>query len=1017
MRHPSGPCQATDRPDCYVGAGLAKQLVPIFVGGGIDSKTDPRLVQPGGLLELENMWMMRTGELRWRNGFTSFTKNQNNGGAITSISSLFRSQTGTLCAIASRSSGGPPSIRTFLQYDPVSATWKSGNEANPLPTVTASVSQAAASQTVDTLFTTNDLVDCDSAVAGGLLLTCWTEQGGASAGAMVYTITNEATGTTVIPQQQCPMDPSSRGHRVRAVAGGNSFLCMAEINSFGTSLIISVINVATLAISTTTLALNLVSAATPLFDLKPRPGSNNILVAYKATAGGVTCLEFNPATNTVVTGPVNTASADATMAIAWLDDSLATGSYLLATAGATDGIKVRTMSATLVVTATNTIFSGATTGVRNMIGYVNSSISNYVVLWDVDATPAYKMATRRATWTGSVSVTVYVLGLGIYSRAFKASDGHYYYVASYDSTVQATYCLLQADAAPGSLLSSQCNFLSNNAGGRTVAVNVPASVYLSDSGKYILAAPKKLNTLGERAIQTVRFNFSPPSMRAREIGSTLFLPGGVPLKFDGTAMSWSTIPFAPEAPVVVTNGTPGPMTAGGTYEFYLVTKRIDANGRVIRSVPSLPGKVTLGPTDTQAIVSALTLPFAPINTEIPILEFYRRGDESSGAQTINKTGELGLDITTLAVTTGGGPSDLAAAAGEILYTTGGILENFPAPSHNLLEINNGRVWVVNAEDPTQLWPSKEYKPGLGIGFHPDLAFSVTGDGFGAITALASMDSRLVVFKSSAIYVVAGDGPDDTGAPSTGSFTAPQNVSLNVGTVLPGSVVATPDGIMFQSAKGIYLLDRGLALTYLGKAVEKYTQLENVVDASLVDNATQVRFVQASGRCLVYDYDAKRWYTFLLPVGASSIVACANIAAGWCYALADGTVKQEIQGQYSDDGVAIIPRITFPHLALGGINGFQRVRAIQILGEYVGDHTLIANMEYNYSGTVDETRTRLVTAGPYAYEIPIAKQKSNALKLTLTCLLPPGSGGFRLSGVTLEVGVKKGSNFANTSRLR
>ena len=220
------------------------------------------------------------------------------------------------------------------------------------------------------------------------------------------------------------------------------------------------------------------------------------------------------------------------------------------------------------------------------------------------------------------------------------------------------------------------------------------------------------------------------------------------------------------------------------------------------------------------------------------VEHYRAGPAAAGAVNYNKVGETFLNgAATDVLTFNDQLSDVSAYAGELLYSTGNTLENFVPPSCSILTVCAGRVWLVNAEDPTELWPSLEYKTRVGIRFNQGIAFKVTGDGAGGITALASMDGRVIAFKGTAIYVISGAGPNDAGA---GSFNPPQAVSLTIGTVLPRSVVATKDGIMFQAATGIWLLDRGLGLTYVGAAVEQYTQAANVVDGSLVNGYTQGR---------------------------------------------------------------------------------------------------------------------------------------------------------------------------------
>jgi hypothetical protein len=423
------------------------------------------------------------------------------------------------------------------------------------------------------------------------------------------------------------------------------------------------------------------------------------------------------------------------------------------------------------------------------------------------------------------------------------------------------------------------------------------------------------------------------------------------------------------------------------------------------------------------LVTAQNPRLQPVILNNMTIEIYQAGPAESGATTYNIVNRGKADATAAADTKlfSQTQSDIASAAGEVAYFTGNVLENFPPPSCSLLEVNGNRVGIVSAESPTEFWPSKEYKPGAGLGFNPLIKIDVTGDGYGAITALAAMDGRWILFKSQAIYVISGDGPNDLGQ---GSFNPPQAVSLSIGTVLPGSVVPTPDGIMFQSANGIYLLTRGLAVQYVGAPVEKYTLAENVVDASLVTGVTQVRFVMASGRCLVWDYHHQRWYTFQLRVDsngvASTVVACANSSQlGWCYALADGNVMQETPGVFSDVNgttTAIVPSIGFPQVNAGGIAGFQRCYGVLLEGEFVGNHTLQVSANLDLGTVTEPTRSLAITTGPYLYETRFANQKCTTIQVNVTCTLAAGSGAFRLSGASLIVGLKRGTGVPWTKRL-
>ena len=74
-----------------------------------------------------------------------------------------------------------------------------------------------------------------------------------------------------------------------------------------------------------------------------------------------------------------------------------------------------------------------------------------------------------------------------------------------------------------------------------------------------------------------------------------------------------------------------------------------------------------------------------------------------------------------------------------------------------------------------------------------------------------MDDKLIIFKKDAIYYITGTGPDNTGA--NGTFSDATFITSTVGCANPSSIVLMPNGIMFQSDKGIWLLDRQLGTTY------------------------------------------------------------------------------------------------------------------------------------------------------------------------------------------------------------
>jgi hypothetical protein len=77
----------------------------------------------------------------------------------------------------------------------------------------------------------------------------------------------------------------------------------------------------------------------------------------------------------------------------------------------------------------------------------------------------------------------------------------------------------------------------------------------------------------------------------------------------------------------------------------------------------------------------------------------------------------------------------------------------------------------------------------------------------------------------------------------------RTLHADIGCINPRSIVLTPGGIMFQSYKGLYMLNSGLALDFMGAGAsvdEIIREAGNLQAATLLEDRHQVRFV-ANGR--------------------------------------------------------------------------------------------------------------------------------------------------------------------------
>jgi hypothetical protein len=265
-----------------------------------------------------------------------------------------------------------------------------------------------------------------------------------------------------------------------------------------------------------------------------------------------------------------------------------------------------------------------------------------------------------------------------------------------------------------------------------------------------------------------------------------------------------------------------------------------------------------------------------------------------------------------------------------------------------------------------------------------------------------MDDKLIAFKRSSIYVTNGDGPDNKGGGNV--FPPFSLVSRNVGTVQPESIVLTPDGIMFKSQKGIWLLTRALETKYIGAGVDAYNAL-TITSASLVDDQSQVRFTTSAGRTPVYDYSWNEWVTFTNQPAVSSVIWQNKFV----YVLSDGTFLQETPGAFADNGAAITQAVELAPIAAAGSGGWERIFELRLEGDFFAASTFVLKVAYDYGTTNAETLSvalgTIQVDQTYRARARLARRNCEALRPRIE--ESSATQGFALSALMLVVGVQGG----------
>ena len=342
---------------------------------------------------------------------------------------------------------------------------------------------------------------------------------------------------------------------------------------------------------------------------------------------------------------------------------------------------------------------------------------------------------------------------------------------------------------------------------------------------------------------------------------------------------------------------------------------------------------------------------------------------------------------------------------------------------------DNRLWLVDSEDKNLLWFSKQVIENTPVEMSDLLTMFIaptTGaeQSTGPVTALWPLDDKLIIFKENAILYINGTGPDNTGA--NNQYSQPIFITSTVGCTNQNSIVFTPNGLLFQSNKGIWLLGRDLNSQYIGAPVEEFNS-SLVQSAVNVPETNQVRFTLNTGETLMYDYYYDQWGTF---VGVPAVSSC--IYNGLHTIINKlGAVYQELFESYLDGSNPVLINFVTGWFALAGLQGYQRAYFFYLLGQYLTPHKLQLGIAYDYQDSPSQVSLITPTngssnyglSGPYGQSSPyggpgnveqwrvfLTRQRCQAFQIHLQEVYDPSMGipagaGLTLSGLNLIIGAK------------
>lgn len=976
---------------------LQKQNVPIKISGGIDTKTDPKQVVPGRLLTLENGIYTSLERIKKRNGYLALPKNiEGSSSLITQGAALATFQneldlfTGT----------------EIFSFSESTQRWSDKGTASSFSISSRPVIRNTYQQTT-----------ADAAMhSSGLQLFTWEDSSGGSR----YSVIDSITGETVVSNALI----TSTAVKPKPFALGN-FLVIFYVEP-----ILHHIQILVLSVTNPSSVYGTFTVATTLNVTYPNydasASSTRIYFSYNSATG----VSLNFITSTLVLGTVKTELGEsASSCIGMTVDQTLLQVWIAYHNGTQIKYFIHDGNPSLNSILAPTVVSANSNTINNIAIYANNGSGKVFYTQNAAATYNNFIITANLTNLGVVSgLKTLIRSVGITAKPF-AYNGVVYLTFAFQSALQPTYFIM--NTATTDIVAK----FSPGTGGGLLVKNIVPETPSAGTGLFLIPALQKdLFTTVSGAVYTqtgvnaITLDFiSNGAFVSSELAQNLHVTGGILYMYDGISVVEHGFHIYPENITAVTSN--GGSLSTGQYQYQVTYEWMDNQGQTHYSAPSTPIQITTsGSNDTVTLTIPtlrITAKKPPVRTPVTIGIYRTEADQTIFYKITSITSPLFNDTTVDTVSYVDTQADSAIIGNQLLYTTGGVLENIAAPAPNYVTNYKDRLIVLPSENTNQWWPSKQVVSGVPVEFNDALAQNVDQAG-GAMVAVARLDSALILFKETLLYYVTGTGPDSTGA--NNDFSDPQPIACDGGLQDKKSIVLTPGGLMYKSQKGIYLLNRSLSVSYIGADVEAYNSA-TVISAKLIDNTTQVRFCLDTGVALVYDYYVQKWSVFTNHNAVDSLI----FQDQFTYLSPTGTVMQETPGQFRDAGAFVKLKMVTSWLSFAGLQGFQRVRKLLLLGEYFSPHNLTVQVAYDFNPYA--TQENLVQVGAllgtgvygsdsfygestpyggafpsYNFKVNLARQKCMSIQITLEDQQTPGYGeNLAISGLAFEAAMKSGLN--------
>jgi len=476
-------------------------------------------------------------------------------------------------------------------------------------------------------------------------------------------------------------------------------------------------------------------------------------------------------------------------------------------------------------------------------------------------------------------------------------------------------------------------------------------------------------------------------------------------------------------PVIRYASHTGASGSSDSYTLMTVWKYTDENGNTHRSAPSPAHTITgLNTGDTATFSCAAPPPLlgnlgpggTTFMTGLTVITEWYATDKNPDNEAAHYLVGTGPTFTFTAAA--------ANTASPTLYTDGGGFISTPVGGGGGLAVVGRRVWT---SDGLLVYASKLLTPGNAPAWSDVGPLTVTPpQSHGRVVALSTLEDKVVILCERAVYVTAGEGPDDAG--NGPDFLEPVKMA-EVGCAGPASVVQTSKGVVFWAnlpantdgnVGGLWILTgQGPAVQVSSRLVDEVAS--NVITAPIVTYVRERELVAVNltSGILVWDLRTDTWSKWSYPTAVDTTPLCIGGVSGVLWACSAEPLK--FSGTRGTDiGAATVAyNMSFrsneiPANGADGL-GWGRVRSVKLLGSIDPALTHTMTMELTYD-SVNTLTTGVITVAPptvttwpttrYAPEIMLAQQKCSSLSVYAT-------GSANAVWTALELQVKPGTGRA------